>query len=318
MDGIAFEDYSPEVQAEYIANENARVDLENEARTTVIDLFSRADKEGYQSILAEAVSEKQANPENYASEALIEQTKETIDAAKTNDAAITALDTLMRFYDISAGYFDAPFADRHDELKEAARAYVDVFSVLPKDFIAKAGLNSVTVSTTAITSASGRGVEGGSYSPSEGSINIVVRGNLFNVAASAGSKLEGDDYSYRAMVGHELGHALSEHQSLGAYLEQDELISTESETDAVAFFGQIGLNHLSIPNHMSMYGRSSSEENTAEVLSGVLSDRSNGLATVDEWRQFGSGANKSMIDMLSQLENIQPGIAKILIANRLM
>jgi hypothetical protein len=143
---------------------------------------------------------------------------------------------------------------------------------------------------------------------------MVVRSRFMDAASKLESALDGDDYGYQSLVAHELGHALDEHEMLYAQLDQD---ATEEDISGKAMFVLAGQNVINRPDYLSAYSRTSSNEHTAEVLSGVLSDRDNGLATTDEWRRFGSRANKSMIDMLAQLEAIRPGIAKILISNRL-
>ncbi len=319
MDGIAFEDYSPKVQAEYMADETARVERSTEVENTIVSLFERADSDGYREILAEVAAEKQANPELYASEESATAAKEAIGEAPTNDAALEALGTFMGEYGITAGYGeDVKFEDNQSGVKKALTAYVDVFAPLPKDFIALAKLKAVTVSDKAqISQDSHFGTEAGSYSANDGIINIVTHGALVRTALKIEGLTTGDDYRYQTVVAHELGHAMSEQLPIGSHLDEGDMVDMTDKTDAGAYFGQIAKNHIDRPSHMSLYGRTSSDENTAEVLSGLLSDSTNGLATTDETRRFGSGANKSMIDMLAQLEEQRPGIAKILIANRL-
>ncbi|MBC7512111.1 hypothetical protein H7142_00405 [Candidatus Saccharibacteria bacterium] len=319
MDGIAFEDYDTAVQDEYIADESERVSSEMEAKATVVNLFQRADNEGYRGIVTEVQADRAEHPEQYISSGVVEQARKAIDEAHSNTDAITGFEQFAEQYGLTAGFGDdIQFDGKEVAVKKALGAYIDVLSALPKDFVNLAALESLTVSDSALTAAgSGFGSEAGSYSPTYGSINVVIHGPLLGVAAKVESIVGGDDYSYQSVVAHEFGHALSENIGIGSHLEDDEIVDMSEKTDAGAYFGQMLKNRINQADFMSLYGRTDSGENTAEVLSGVLSDRANGLATADETRRFTSDANQSMIDMLAQLENARPGIAKILIANRL-
>lgn len=315
LDGIKFEEYPEQTQQEIMNENSAWFEKESAARDTIIDLFRTIDQDGPQQIIAEVTLDHQEHPEMYSNEELVEQTRETIDEAETNEAAIAALNDFMNTYGIEAGFEGTEFTDKQRELKEVLKAYVDVFSPLPKDFIAAAELERVTVSDHAVLSG-GPGSESGTYSPNSNSINVVVRSEVMSIGAIAEGWLERDDLSYQATIGHELGHALSEKLGLVSNLSEGEQVDLTVSTPPGPFVSQIGRNIINRPEHMSVYGRTSFGENTAEVLSGLLSDRKNGLAMPEEWRRFGSGANKDMIEMLARLEVRRPGIAKILIADR--
>ena len=317
LDGIAFEKYSQETRAKVIAEYTADVENRNDARSTVIDLFSRIDDEGYATVVTEVEADKSAHPELYASSQQINRAKEAINDADSNAQAVNALSDFMQNYEILVDFYDGKvFTGREAEVKQVLTAYVNIFSVLPKDFIQEAQLNKVTVSDEPVLSSEQTaGAEGGAYF-SNGSINIVAQSKFIDVSTKLETLVGGTDYSYESTLAHDLGHALI--YNLGVYtsLAEAETVDMNDSIDAKAYFGQIAANAASVPGYMSTYARSTPGENTAEVLSGILSDRSDGLARTNEWRRFGSGANKSMIDMLAQLESNQPGIAKILIANR--
>lgn len=317
LDGIAFEDYPKKAKREIIAEENARVTRETEARDTLIDLFQKIDEDGVEGILGEVNAERTRHPELFASGETIEQANRAIDEAGTNEEALAGLGILMNTYGITVGFKDeVTFDDRQGQLKDVLHAYADVFSVLPKDFIAMAELKNVTVSNKSATLDDGFGEEAGVYSPDQARINVTVMSEAMSLGMRAEGTLDRDDYSYTSVVAHELGHALAEHIGISSNLSADETTYFADGIDAGPVFSQIGRGLMNRPKYISMYGRSAGGENTAELLSGLLSDRSNGLASPDEWRRFGSKANKDMIDVLARLEVARPGIAKILIANR--
>lgn len=320
LDGIPYEEFSQEVRDEWAAEAEAKVEAVEKARQTVIDLFERVDDEGYDGLVAEVSEYKATHPEIFIDKASVEAAHEKIDSAGTNEEIIEALDDFMDFYGSEVAFHGESFDDKQGSVNEIANAFVDVYSALPKDFIELAKVSKITISDEAVVEADGTvGHELGRYSTS-GEINIVASSKLFNAMMSVEGFLQRTDMSYQGVIAHELGHALNEQLGVGATLPEDEKIDLEvtgdEKTPVVPFIEHIGRGIINRPEAPSVYAKSEQEEFNAEILSGVLSDRSGGLATTDEWRKFGSESNKAMIASLVDLEQAYPGIAKILIANR--
>lgn len=317
LDGTAFEDFPADTQAEIVAEEDARVERSNDARKTVIGLFDRLDKEGPGGIVAEVEQERRNNPDQFANQEAANHTKEAIDHADSNEQAVHELNDFMKQFDIEAGFDgDTAYGGDEHETKKILKAYVNVFSVLPKDFVKLANLQQVTVSenqeTSYGSSGDARGMLAGDYG--DGVIRIIAQNRLMMAAEPVAEFITGEDDSYEAVVAHELGHAFDENAGIGAELKSGEQRATTSAGQFIEMFARNAVKRPEVP---SEYSRSDDAEFTAEVESGLLSDKSNGLATPDEWRRFGSESNKAMIEMLAEFESIRPGIAKILIANRL-
>lgn len=316
VDGIAFEDYPQAAQDEMTAEAHATVENIEQARNTVIELFETADRDGYDGIVREVAEHRAAHPELFMDQNQVEAVTENIENASSNEDAIQILQEFMNFYGIEAGFHDQhQFDDRQGEVKEIARAYVDVFSVLPKDFIALSKLEQVTVSNKPVTThaTDGGGSEMGVYRPNENVINVVAVGKVLNAVMPVEGFLQRTDYSYQGVVAHELGHAFDEQLPVEVSQPEGEQVEGVS---AATFLEHMARGVINRPEAPSVYAHSADEEYSAELKSGVLSDRSDGLASTDEWRKFGSESNKAMIATLVKFERVYPGIAKILIANR--
>jgi hypothetical protein len=314
IDGIAFEDYSKDVQAEMRAEADESVERDTEARDSVIELFETVDKEGYDGIKAEVAEQRAAHPELYVSEERANEVIESIENSGSNDDTVKVLGEFLGFYGIEAGFHDGQeFSDREEEVREIARAWVDVLAGLPKDFVALSAVERATVSNEPVSSNTGSGTEMGVYSPDRNEINVVAMSGFMSAAAPVEGFLERSDFTYQGVVAHELGHALDEQLPIGASLPEGE----QAEMASVGtILEHIGRGIINRPEAPTLYAHTSDEEYGAELLSGVLSDRSDGLASTDEWRKFGSASNKEMIAMLVELEGVYPGIAKVLVANR--
>lgn len=314
VDGIDFEEYPEAAQADMRAEAHEEMQRDERVREAIIGLFETVDSDGYEGVKAEVAAERSAHPELFMSEERLNAVVDNIENAGSNSDTLESLGEFLAFYGIETGFRDdQKFEGREGEVKEIARAWVDVLSVLPKDFVALAELERVTISDEAVSGQDGHGSEMGTYTPDSNEINIVAKSRLLNAMAPAEGFLQRSDFSYEGVIAHEFGHALDERMPIGASLEEGEEMDTMS---VKAIAEHIGRGIINRPEAPSIYAHSSDQEYAAELLSGVLSDRSDGLATTDEWRKFGSTSNKKMIDMLAQLEAVRPGIAKILIANR--
>ncbi len=300
-----------------VAAEAIDDNVNSDAESTVVNLFDRIDAEGYDGIVAEVEADKLAHGDSYASSDLIEATKRSIKEADSNTEALAALDTFMGEYGITAEFIDQPFNDKSDQFKQALDAYVDVFSVLPKELIAMSKLKTVMISSESSFNHSADGTfHGGTYYPDDNLIELVVRTDKTDATKEFGDIFTGNDSGYHSTVAHELGHALDEQLKLRSRLDESDITFDKDEKNA-ASNDMVWQHLIDRPDHISTYSLTSTDEHTAEVLSGLLSDSSHGLAAVEQTRRFTAGANAYALDMLAQLEEAHPGIAKILIANRM-
>lgn len=321
LDSIPFEDYPIQSQNEMRAEADKSYELDIAARTSLIELFDRIDNEG--SGAAQEVAEKYRaeHEEDFIGAAESVAVQESIENATTNEQVVESLDEFMESYGIRAGFLSdsldvaEPYGADVDATKKLASAYVHVFSPLPKSFVELAGLEKVTLSTESATDAS-MGIEAGVYSPSTNEINIKIVSDKMRLAVAVEGSLTGTDMSYESAIAHELGHALSEKTRAMSSLQETEVMGDSIGT---AVFSQMARNSLLVnrPEVPSAYSRTDSGEYTAELMSGLLSDRKDGLAPPEAWRQFSSESNKSMLEMLYKLEKLRPGIAAVLVSNRL-
>lgn len=324
IDGIQFEDYSADTQEETIAESKEYVEDSERARETVISIFSRADKEGYDGIIHDAQEWKLAHSELFVDEEKIKQIVESIDESKSNRDTLDALSTFMSFYDIKVGFGmnnfgeEVSFEDKQGEVKDIAQAYIKVFSSLPKDFIALSNLERVSITkefNDEQTSNSFGGTQGGEYSPSDNEVTISTISGFVKYAKVFDEVLVGTKDDYTALIAHELSHAFDEHGVVSAEFDSSEQLG---DGMAAPLLEQIARNVIDRPESPSIYGKSNSQEFTAEVSGGLLSDSggTSGISSVEQTRQFSSKSNKAMINALYTMEKQYPGIAQLLIANR--
>lgn len=286
-------------------------DHEPKGKDMLSAFFSELDERGPGQLIQEVEQYKQSHASEFASETNLVATGERIDNAETNDEVVTALDEFMSGeYGIAVGYHTESFDDRKGDVKGFAKATVEVFGALPKGFVALAEVDEIVMSNE-------ESDRSGTYSEEDETATIILRtkaglDNAVKRVASDNLPYVGD-MSNRWTVAHELGHALDSHLSLPVSG------STAKAGDGGIWedLGTMGRELIQRPEFPTEYAKSDSGEHSAEVLAGVLSRSADGLADVDEWRRFGSESNKNMIRMLAQLEGAYPGIAKILVANRL-
>ncbi len=315
LDGVDFEDFAPDTQQDIIAEQEERVEQEGVARDTLISLFSELDKNGPDTLLKEVEEYKQENSQLFVSAEVIDTAKERIGRADSNEEVLAALsDFMSNEFEVSAELGDgSEFKDREGSVKKIAKAYVDVFGALPKDFVSLAELDTVRISDNAPVSEKTGSVMG-DYSPDDNEIRIFASSRIFDATINAMEKLPYvSEGTYERVIAHELGHALDEYLILP-------ITNSDVEAQGMGTIGFIEFTARELihrPEFTTMYAASDDEEHTAEALSGVLSKTSDGLADVDDWRRFGSESNKIMIGMLGQLEEVYPGISKLLVANRL-
>lgn len=314
LDGIPYEDFSEDALSEWRVESTKKLEDTLVARQVVVDLFRQIDDEGYDKVLRDAAEYRDRNAEMFIGSEQVDAARTAIESAETNTQVMTALGDFMAFYDVEVGFKGGEeFADREGVVKDIANAFVNVYAPLPKDFIALASVSELTVSKPRQgTEQEEKGSMMGTYS-SSGVIDIVAQHPALLAAGKFDELLLRSDTSYEGVVAHELGHALDENLPVEVYSDDE----SSSEMVALKDFAEhIARTVVSRPEAPSVYAKSDQDEYSAEIKSGVLSDRSDGLATPNEWRKFGSDSNKAMIRTLVRLEEVYPGIAMLLVANR--
>ncbi|HRJ91418.1 MAG TPA: hypothetical protein PLU21_04400, partial [Candidatus Saccharibacteria bacterium] len=154
----------------------------------------------------------------------------------------------------------------------------------------------------------------GEYSSGDKSITIIPYSSAAFKAATYLQQWAGDgNVSYESIIAHELGHAFEEN---GIGIQQIPEGGQTTDVTATAIGEQVGRHVIGLPEVPSMYSRTSSEEFSAELSSGILSDTPNGLADVNSTREFSSKLNKYELNQLVEYEKAYPGIALLLVANR--
>jgi hypothetical protein len=323
IDGVKFEDFPKDAQEEIIAENVESFESANKAKETVVGLFSRIDKEGYEGVVHDAHEWKLAHKDLFVDNEKIDQATQSIDQSKSNSETLKALSDFMSFYDIEAGFSiddfaeEVSFNDSQSEVKDIAKAYIKVFSSLPKDFIALSQLERVSVTDEFDTSVTSDfvGQQMGVYSPGDNQITIKTMSKSMKYSKYFDEVITGSKADYESFIAHELSHAFDEHDVVSVDFDEGQQLG---EGMAAPLFEQTTRNIIDRPESPSIYAKSSGEEFTAEVGAGLLSDvqGSGGLAAVEQVRQFSSASNKAMIRALSSMEAHYPGIALQIIANR--
>jgi len=236
-----------------------------------------------------------------------------VDESHSNQEAVNALGSITQFYGIEAE-IDASFDGKEDEVKDMAKAYIKVFTNLPRDFIQKAAVKRVRMAEPFVQSSDSGMTKAGEYSSGDKSITIIPYSSAAFKAATYLQQWAGDgNVSYESIIAHELGHAFEEN---GIGIQQIPEGGQTTDVTATAIGEQVGRHVIGLPEVPSMYSRTSSEEFSAELSSGILSDTPNGLADVNSTREFSSKLNKYELNQLVEYEKAYPGIALLLVANR--
>ncbi len=320
MDGIPFEDYSQDVQEEIVSEGQVRVEKDTKMKNELVDIFSDLDTNGPEGLLEEVDTYKADHAEKFTSTETTDDTKEQIDNQDSNSDVMATLNNFMKTeYGINASFGvdtmgeEVRFDDRTEVVKDIAKAYVDVFGALPKDFVSLANLETIKISNQ-LPSGDEEWDTRGRYSPDLNRIQLFVHSPAFNAVLNGAEKIPYvGSMSYQSVVAHELGHALDEKLVLPVTNTEVEAGGMET-TEFLEHTARTLVYKSELP---STNAAEDGQEHTAEVLAGILAKESSGLADTNEWRRFGSESNKNMIRMLGQLEEAYPGISKILIANRL-
>ena len=295
---------SPEAIAEWLELQKASV--------TVEQALSDLDEHDYQSILERAAEYKEAHAAEFIDSTVVSEALSAIASAETKEDAVNALAKIGGFY----GYtFQASDGVSLEALKHSAPEVVAELTKLPTGLTSQALLKTISFDSIEEVNLSGSESRAGFYRPSEEAIHLASTDDFTAFRYRLVSTIPGssETFSIGDVFSHEFAHALDHDESeIGV---ANELAVPGGDKKAENVFQDVlwgGI--LDYPQVMSTYSRADSGESIAENLSGIFTDRSDGLAHPDEVRSFLSPANKVSIANLVQIEAAHPGLADYLIA----
>jgi|GEM_PF-6886707 len=320
-DGIPLREY-PNAEAELAkANGEKQAAWEKTlaASEVVESTMDNLDNHEYQSIIDKALEYQASHTESILSSETTAETFDALEQAETKEEVLAAVDKLEDFY----GYnFHASEAVSFEALKRTVSATAEGLVVLPKTLTEKAALTDIYFETTEEVMASTGDKPGVAayYSFDKKEIHMGSVDTVSAIIKDVGSKIpgsQGGGYDEKTTFIHEFGHALDAGDADVGFVEFDtHNLNNPLDTVRDTFVGGI----LSTPQVISTYSRANHEESYAENISGVLSDRPDGLAHPDTVRQFTSPANQTLLSNLIRIEASDPGLANYLVAqnDRLM
>jgi len=274
----------------------------------------------YQSVLDRAAEFKVQHAAEFLSADAIDETLDQIETAQTKEEVVAALADVSAFY----GYtFEVSDIVSLGALKNTAGEIVKSLSILPTSLTNQAALKTIMLQT--MEEVAGDDADSdhelvGRYRSGEESIRIGSVDTLGVTLKRVSTTIPGSygGYDIGTVFMHEFSHALNEGASLGVADERAQVGEDRKAANIIEDIVVGGV--LDSPQFMSTYARASTEESIAENLSGIFTDRSDGLAHPDESRSYTSPANVLALMNLVQLEANTPGLADYLVAqnDRLM
>jgi len=312
VQGFTPETDSPESIAEWAKIQTAGMAVEQ----TMEDL----DVHQYQSVLDRAAEFKVEHAAEFLSANAIDETFDQIETAQTKEEVVAALADVSAFYGYS---FEVSDAVSLDASKNTAGEIVKSLTILPTSLTNQAALKTIMLQTMEEVAGDDAGSDHelvGRYRSGEESIRIGSVDTLGSVLKQVSTTIPGSygGYTVGSVFMHEFSHALNEGSSLGVADERAQVGEDRKAANIIEDIVVGGV--LDSPQFMSTYARASTEESIAENLSGIFTDRSDGLAHPDESRSYTSPANVLALMNLVQLEANTPGLADYLVAqnDRLM
>jgi len=312
VQGFTPETDSPESIAEWAKIQTAGMAVEQ----TMEDL----DIHQYQSVLDRAAEFKVEHAAEFLSANVIDETLDQIGTAQTKEEVVAALADVSAFYGYS---FEVSDAVSLDASKNTAGEIVKSLTILPTSLTNQAALKTIMLQTMEEVAGDDAGSDHelvGRYRSGEESIRIGSVDTLGSVLKQVSTTIPGSyaGYTVGSVFMHEFSHALNEGSSLGVADERAQVGEDRKAANIIEDIAVGGV--LDSPQFMSTYARASTEESIAENLSGIFTDRSDGLAHPDESRSYTSPANVLALMNLVQLEANTPGLADYLVAqnDRLM
>ena len=302
---------SPEAIAEWLKIQTASVAVEH----TLADL----DENDYQSIINRAEEYKNSHADEFIEREAVNTILEQILSAQTRSEVQQAVSAVGQFYGYDFVLSDAASVDA---LKYTSTEVVQELTTLPKGLASQAELQTIYLETVEEVNVGAQNDSGrsGYYNFDDKAIHVIsvdaataTKDSIFSIPGSFVAFDVGNTFA------HEFAHAL-DFGDIGIGIAQENTgVGEDKKTENTVqdvFWGGI----LDYPQVVSSYSRSNERESKAEILSGIFTDKSNGLAHPDEVRSFVSPANKLSIANLVTLESFDPGLADYLVAqnDRLM
>lgn len=314
LDGIAVKDYSD--SEEIIELKNADYEQKKSALSAIQVLMSDLDSGNYEAIRERADNYAQSNYESIIPSERTEQALEAIADAQTSAEVAMALQDIGDFYGIDT-HID-PGASLGG-IKNTASGIVRGLTPLPKTLVDDARLGGINISSVETVNQEMQNQPGigGYFTPASREITIKEmtksREMIIGLAEIPGAQ---PDIDVPTILVHELAHALpynrAEHRAdYSSDLPSD--IRGSTELSVFVDFVRGGL--LSYPETITTYSRSSAEEHRVETLSGVIGERTGGLAHPNETRRYNSPANQDLLQAAAAVEQAQPGMVDYLVAN---
>lgn len=313
LDGIMMQDYPEGTLEEYnqgIIDRNQSIEA---ATNRVAQTMEDLDAHRYDAIRERADAYRQSHADQLLSFDQREELLQRLEAAQTNGDAIAILRDFAAFYgldakfqtdaDTSVASFDTT-TDASDTVY-TVRAIIDSLGVIPKNTLTDSGLRTIELGSFQLT---GLGGALGVYRPDEGVLSIAVRSETGRGMQKAEDAWQSIDTSQSATVAHEWTHA---DQSFG-YEGNGGVNATKLALGMVehALRSRIVNNTESI----TPYASTGEKEFEAENVSGVISERTDGLAHPDVARYYHSNANRAMLKELIELDAADQYFADYIVA----
>lgn len=313
IDGIFIKDMSDPQATLAELNRQALAEWERTqaAGDAVNTSLNKLDEHNYQAILDSAMEYRDAHKNEFMDSDASAELFQLLESAQTKQEVLDALQPLGAFY----GYeFVASDSIAFDALQNTAVQVADGLIILPKNFTDKAVLESIHFETPEEINEGSPDSRAAYYSPSNKAIHLGSSNAFMSTLKDMTSTMPGaaGGFDAQSIFLHEFAHALSDGTGKVGVADYERVDGAGTAPTIIEdiFLGGI----LSSPQVISNYARSSGEESLAENLSGILSDRQDGLAHPDRVRTFMSPANQTMIRGLVSLEMADPGFANYLIA----
>lgn len=323
-DGIAYM-HAPEGTLEAAQTKSdERYAAKVEAREAVAGLMEQLDSHDYEAIRTGAHDYLKDHPNDVLPREELQRIQESIDAAATNEDVLRAIAPFAEFYGIEVRFqtkVDKKYVDAFDPssdvvlVKQTVSRIIDSLAWMPKELMEDAAMDTIEIGKS---NASVLGGTAAVYSSGTRALRIPVRSSgISELTESAFGYIMSQDASQEGDIVHEFGHALGYGGSgLGSKVPEGRVITEEDERGGEAILSHMFWgNIVQMPQDISPHSRIDNGERTADNLSALLSERTDGIAHPDEWRRFNSPANKEFLRVLGRLEENHPGIAAYIIAN---
>jgi hypothetical protein len=283
------------------------------AAATVESLLNDLDNNQYDAVKKAAAEYNEQHRDAFIDPIVLAHMQESIAQASSAKQIEQALQPAKERYGYD--FVISPNASI-DDARYTAGQILAALSTIPKDILKDAKLNSIYVdSPDEIASQEGSEAQGYyTYDDDDNQIHIKAT-SAFNERYSTITSPPGiaNGSVVQETFDHEFGHSL-DNGLPGVFNSDQTQLTGDPQGSALRdlFMGGI----LDSPEIISSYARTDSAEHTAEDLSGIFSQRRDGLAWPDQSRAFNSESNVSLVASLIIMEKLHPGSAATLLMHR--